>query len=252
MDSLTKRTFLTPERRYELLAIPDVRSACDLLKPVFDTSQGDADFVSLEVSPRLANDEVATVAAAHRLHAEVGRENLLIKIPATEAGLRAIRAFSLPNFREGFLMHERNGTYYLSYSADDTRSENYHVDYATGPSPLGPWTYRGTLLQKDTSIGVKGTGHHSIVQQPGTDNWYIVYHRFAVPLGDGTNREMAIDKLVHNGDGSLQRVGLPLSASIPPPADSHRNRRTRHIGAATAPAAGGASGNQADAISATN
>ncbi|KQV95817.1 family 43 glycosylhydrolase [Rhizobacter sp. Root1221] len=117
-----------------------------------------------------------------------------------------VQTFSLPNFREGLFMHERAGTYYLSYSVDDTRSENYHVDYATGPSPLGPWTYRGTLLQKDLALGVKGPGHHSIVQQPGTDNWFIAYHRFAVPLGDGTNREVAIDRLVHNGDGTLQRV----------------------------------------------
>lgn len=118
----------------------------------------------------------------------------------------AVRTFSLPNFREGLFMHVRNGVYYLSYSVDDTRSENYHVDYATGNSPFGPWTYRGTMLQKDLGAGVKGPGHHSIIQQLGTDNWFIAYHRFAVPLGNGTNREIAIDPLRHNADDTIQKV----------------------------------------------
>ena len=117
-----------------------------------------------------------------------------------------VRNWSLPNFREGMFMHKRNSTYYLSYSVNDTRSENYHVDYATGSSPLGPWTYRGTILQKNLSAGIKGPGHHSIVQQPGTDTWHIAYHRFAIPLGDGTNRETAIDRLYFNSDGTIRPI----------------------------------------------
>jgi transaldolase len=78
-----------PERRYERLAVADVRAACDVLRPVYDNTRGDDGYVSLEVSPRLADDAEGTVAAARRLHAEVGRDNLLIKIPGTAAGARA-------------------------------------------------------------------------------------------------------------------------------------------------------------------
>ncbi|WP_341678514.1 transaldolase [Niveibacterium sp. SC-1] len=85
-----KKQDLSAERRYELLVIPDVQRACDLMRPVFDESKGDAGYVSLEVSPTLAHDEEGTVAAARRLHAEVARDNVLIKIPATAAGLKAI------------------------------------------------------------------------------------------------------------------------------------------------------------------
>ena len=80
---------LVRERRYEALVIADVQAACDLLLPVFDRSRGDDGYVSLEVSPRLAHDESATIAAAKRLAQAVGRSNLLIKVPGTRQGLAA-------------------------------------------------------------------------------------------------------------------------------------------------------------------
>lgn len=81
---------LDAEARYEHLAIADVRRACDLLRPVWEDSDGDAGYVSLEVSPRLAHDAAGTVAAGKRLSAAIDRPNLLIKVPATLAGLDAI------------------------------------------------------------------------------------------------------------------------------------------------------------------
>jgi transaldolase len=81
---------LSPEERYEQLVIPDIQAACELLWPVYEASGGDDGYVSLEVSPRLADDESATVQAATRLHGLVNRQNALIKVPATAAGLRAL------------------------------------------------------------------------------------------------------------------------------------------------------------------
>lgn len=78
-----------PERRYERLAIADVQAACDTLRPVFDLTKGDDGYVSLEVSPRLACDAAGTLAAARRLHGEVARPNVLIKIPGTAEGAQA-------------------------------------------------------------------------------------------------------------------------------------------------------------------
>ena len=81
---------VTAEERYERLAIADVQRACDLLRPLFEQSHGNAGYVSLEVSPALAHDAEGTVAAGKRLHARTGRPNLLIKVPATPAGLIAV------------------------------------------------------------------------------------------------------------------------------------------------------------------
>ena len=126
------------------------------------------------------------------------------------------RLTGLTGFREGLFVHKRQGTYYLSWSIDDTRSENYRVGYATMTSPLGAGLVnRGEILTKDPSLGILGTGHHSVVQVPGTDDWYIAYHRFAIPGGDGTHREVTIDRLLHNADGTIAPV-VPTLESVPP------------------------------------
>lgn len=75
---------------FEKLAIDDIRTAADLFRPVFDRTEGRDGYVSLEVSPTVANDTAATLADAKRLFAEVNRPNVMIKIPATPAGIPAI------------------------------------------------------------------------------------------------------------------------------------------------------------------
>jgi len=81
---------LSAEQRYEKLAVADIQAACDLLQPLYKSTGGEDGYVSLEVSPALAHEAAATVAAGLRLKAAVGRDNLLIKVPATAAGLDAI------------------------------------------------------------------------------------------------------------------------------------------------------------------
>src|SRR5215213_1271629 len=70
----------------------DVRDAADLFKPVYDDTEGQDGRVSIEVEPGLANDTEKTIAQAKELWETVGRENIFVKIPATEAGLPAITA----------------------------------------------------------------------------------------------------------------------------------------------------------------
>ena len=76
---------------YEHLAIADIRAAADVLRPVYEQTQGRDGYISLECSPYLANDTEATVAEALRLWAAVERPNLMVKVPATPAGIPAIR-----------------------------------------------------------------------------------------------------------------------------------------------------------------
>ncbi|MGM0874719.1 MAG: family 43 glycosylhydrolase [Bacillota bacterium] len=121
-----------------------------------------------------------------------------------------------PNFREGAVVFKRNDIYYLMWSEDDTRSENYQVAYATGTSPMGPWTKKGVILSKDLSLGIKGPGHHSILNIPNTDQYYIVYHRHAIPDGNGFNREVMIDKMEFNADGTIKQVKPTLKGITEP------------------------------------
>jgi arabinoxylan arabinofuranohydrolase len=117
-------------------------------------------------------------------------------------------------FREGSHVLYRNGIYYFMWSEDDTRSENYRVRYATSNSPLGNFAIpkNNLVIAKDTTAGIYATGHNSTIQIPGKDEWYIVYHRFTYPKGiamgraAGYNREVCIDKLEFNSDGTIKQV----------------------------------------------
>jgi len=117
-------------------------------------------------------------------------------------------------FREGTYVFFRKGTYYFMWSEDDTRSENYRVRYGTSKSPTGPLEIKenNLVLQKDSTKGIYGTGHNSVLQIPGKDEWYIVYHRFNYPngihMGDaaGFNREVCIDRMYFDDNGNIVPV----------------------------------------------
>lgn len=76
---------------FEKLAVQDIQLGCDVLRPVWEASGGRDGFVSLEVSPHLANDTEGTIVEARRLAADVARDNLMIKVPATPEGVPAIQ-----------------------------------------------------------------------------------------------------------------------------------------------------------------
>ncbi|MBC9032904.1 family 43 glycosylhydrolase [Sphingomonas sp. JC676] len=110
-----------------------------------------------------------------------------------------------PGYVEGSFLIKRNGVYYLMWSEGGWTGPDYSVAYAMGPSPTGPFKPMGKILQQDFRIA-RGAGHHSVVNVPGTDDWYIAYHRR--PLGDdkGEHRQMAIDRMVFAADGTIRPV----------------------------------------------
>lgn len=119
------------------------------------------------------------------------------------------------SYNEGTYVFYRKGTYYFLWSENDTRDENYRVCYGTASSPLGPISVprNNCILSKRTDKGIYGTGHNSVIQMPGTDEWHIVYHRFhrpnAVKMSGGAagyNREVCIDRLEFNDDGTIRPV----------------------------------------------
>jgi len=91
LDSFADRTDLDAKARYELLAIRDIQDAADLLRPVYLSTKKRDGYVSLEVSPYLANDTNATLAEARRLWKSVARDNIMIKVPGTSEGIPAFR-----------------------------------------------------------------------------------------------------------------------------------------------------------------
>ncbi len=119
-----------------------------------------------------------------------------------------VRDLTPPGYNEGPFVHKRGGKYYLSWSEYDTRDPRYSVAYATGSSPLGPFTKAGVNPILRQSGSVKGAGHHSIVKIPGRDEWVIAYHRFRIPGGNGYNREICLSPLRHSKEGSLQPVDV--------------------------------------------
>ena len=121
-----------------------------------------------------------------------------------------------PGYVEGSFMVEREGVYYLMWSEGGWTGPDYRVAYAMGPSPTGPFEPKGVILEQDFSIA-RGAGHHSVVNVPGTDDWYIAYHRR--PLGDdkGEHRQIAIDRMHFNEDGTIAPVKMTNEGVKPRP-----------------------------------
>jgi hypothetical protein len=123
-------------------------------------------------------------------------------------------------FREGVYVFKRNGIYYFLWSVDDTGSKNYHVAYGTSTSPMGPITVASTpiILMQDAANEIYGTAHNSVLKIPGRDEWYIVYHRINkayVNNDPGVHREVCIDRMEFNADGTIKRI-YPTNKGIDP------------------------------------
>lgn len=126
------------------------------------------------------------------------------------------------NFREAIWLHERQEIYYASWSENDTRDPTYCIRYAMVPSPTGPWSNPATLIEQDPDYNIYATGHHSIVNIPGTDEWIIAYHRFAYSPhgrwsgGDGAHREVVFAPLIHQDDGTLSPIKPQVGSYVRP------------------------------------
>ena len=120
------------------------------------------------------------------------------------------------HYLEGTYVFERDGLYYFMWSENITRSSYYRVRYLISDSPTEfirdgkPAKVEDTIvIQQDPSKQIFGTGHHAVINIPGTDEWYIVYHRFTRPegvkmgLSGGYNREVCIDRMTFNPDGTI-------------------------------------------------
>ena len=114
---------------------------------------------------------------------------------------------------EGPFMFKRDGKYYFMWSEGGWTGPDYKVAYAISDTPFGPFRREGTILQTDPEIAT-GAGHHSIIRIPGTEEYYIVYHRHPLGATDGNNRVTCIDPMRFDSNGHI----LPVKMTFTGPA----------------------------------
>jgi hypothetical protein len=88
------------------------------------------------------------------------------------------------------------------------------VAYAIADSPMGPFNRIGRILQQDPEVA-KGAGHHSVIQVPGKDEYYIVYHRRPLDRTGGSERQVCIDKLEFDEEGFIKPVKMTFEGVLP-------------------------------------
>jgi beta-xylosidase len=122
----------------------------------------------------------------------------------------------LKEFREGIVVFKRAGKYYFMWSIDDARSPNYRVGWGISDSPTGPVkTSEKDFIVLQKNGPAVATAHHSVLNIPGTDRWYVAYHRHAIPGGSGYQRETCLVRMEFNPDGSIKPMDPMKPAFLP-------------------------------------
>lgn len=111
------------------------------------------------------------------------------------------------NYVEGPFMLKRKGKYYFMWSEGGWGGPDYCVAYAIADSPFGPFRRVGKILQQDPAVAT-GAGHHSVIQVPGKDEYYIVYHRRPLTETGRDSRETCIDRLYFDKQGNIVPVKM--------------------------------------------
>ena len=154
---------------------------------------------------------------------------------------------------EGPFPFKRQGKYYLTGAASGYH--NYHVIYGISDSPLGPFTFPddNPLTLVDWEAGVWGPGHGSVLNVPGSDDWYLCYLRdFPREVVSPIPRQVAIDRLEFYDDGRIKPVRL-TRAGVPPREPAAREEVNLALGqAATASTSGGGQFGNRDASAAVD
>lgn len=109
------------------------------------------------------------------------------------------------HYVEGPFMFKRNNRYYFMWSEGGWTGPDYSVAYAIADSPLGPFKRVGKILQQNPEVAT-GAGHHSVIHPPGTDKWFIVYHRRPLNQTDRNARVVCMDEMHFDENGLIKPV----------------------------------------------
>ena len=111
------------------------------------------------------------------------------------------------NYVEGPVLFHRNGKYYFLWSEGGWTNGTYKVAYGISDNITGPFNRIGTILESDENVAT-GAGHNSVINVPGTDKWFMVYHRRPIPNEDRDHRVTCIDKMEFNEDGTIKPIKM--------------------------------------------
>lgn len=117
---------------------------------------------------------------------------------------------------EGPIIFPKDGKYYFMWSEGGWTGPDYSVAYAIADSPMGPFKRIGKILQQDPKVAT-GAGHHSVIRKPGSDEWFIVYHRRPLGERDGNHRVVCIDKMEFDENGHIKPVTITFEGVTPRP-----------------------------------
>ncbi|MGB0717265.1 MAG: transaldolase [Phycisphaerae bacterium] len=195
---------------YEGLVVPDIADAADILRPVYDRTDGVDGFISLEVNPKLAYDTDATVAEARRLFAELNRPNIFIKVPATEEGVPAIETliseginvnvtliFSLQTYEKVMAAYINGLAKRKANGGDITRVASVASFFVSRVD--------GLVDKRLSDLKAQGQSVDRLMGRAAIANARLAYARFLEVFGSGS----AFDELRKAG----ARVQRPLWAS---------------------------------------
>jgi beta-xylosidase len=132
-------------------------------------------------------------------------ENFTGLLPFSDSML--VKDITPKGYVEGPTMFIRKGKYYLMWSEGGWTNSTYKVAYGVADNVLGPFERKATILEADETIAT-GAGHHSVINIPGTDEWYIVYHRRPIPNLDRDHRVVCIDRMFFDADGNIENVKM--------------------------------------------
>jgi beta-xylosidase len=111
------------------------------------------------------------------------------------------------NYVEGPFMLKKNGKYYFMWSEGGWGLPNYCAAYAIADSPFGPFKRIGKILETDPEVAT-GAGHHSVMHVPGSEDYYIVYHRRPLDNKGRDHRVTCIDRMTFDKDGFINPVKM--------------------------------------------
>lgn len=104
-------------------------------------------------------------------------------------------------------MFIRDGKYYFMWSEGGWTGPDYRVAYAIADNPLGPFVRKGVILHTDEEVAT-GAGHHSVLHNPRSGHYYIVYHRHPLGSRDGNDRVTCIDRMEFDANGDILPVKM--------------------------------------------
>ncbi|CAH0993953.1 Arabinoxylan arabinofuranohydrolase [Emticicia aquatica] len=118
-----------------------------------------------------------------------------------------VKEITPKGYVEGPTMFIRKGKYYLMWSEGGWTNGTYKVAYGVSDNVFGPFEKKSTILVADEAVAT-GAGHHSVINIPNTDEWYIVYHRRPIPNLDRDHRVVCIDRMYFNEDDSIKDIKM--------------------------------------------